>query len=328
MVTTDVEELADATRPWNTRITQLSPGPFRGVRESVRVGNLVLYREYFNRGTLMRGCSPPGYCMIGTSTNLGPGANWCGQILGAHRFACVVHDTELEFTTPDESTHVVMLIPERRMRRLLERRTVASNTIDGHSVTVDPRHGNQFVRLFGRAMDRHLAQPELLRNPFVENVYEEQILDTLAHCLNGNAAGESRCTPGRRWQIFSSALEHLDATEKPVSMAEWSRAVGVCERTMEYAFKATIGVTPRSFTRNRQLQGTHRELIAAIPGSGATVTEIASRWGFTELGRYSVEYRRLFGQRPRDTMNMARRRPAQRLADFCTDQPYQAIAAQ
>jgi AraC-like DNA-binding protein len=34
-----------------------------------------------------------------------------------------------------------------------------------------------------------------------------------------------------------------------------------------------------------------------------TVTQIATGFGFTELGRFSVEYRKVFGESPSDTLH-------------------------
>jgi AraC family ethanolamine operon transcriptional activator len=51
-----------------------------------------------------------------------------------------------------------------------------------------------------------------------------------------------------------------------------------------------------------------RELRAAEPGT-ARVTDVAMRWGFWQLGRFAVEYRALFGERPSQTLYSTCPRP-------------------
>ena len=37
-------------------------------------------------------------------------------------------------------------------------------------------------------------------------------------------------------------------------------------------------------------------------GAGERISDIAMRWGFLHLGRFSEEYRQLFGECPSDTL--------------------------
>ena len=49
------------------------------------------------------------------------------------------------------------------------------------------------------------------------------------------------------------------------------------------------------------MNAARRELRDASPGS-TTVTRVATRWGFTELGRFAGEYRAMFGELPSETL--------------------------
>jgi AraC-like DNA-binding protein len=53
------------------------------------------------------------------------------------------------------------------------------------------------------------------------------------------------------------------------------------------------------YMRNARL-GRVREALLRSDAAG-TVTEIAMMWGFRHLGRFSVEYKRHFGESPSET---------------------------
>ncbi|MEV3961896.1 hypothetical protein AB0M34_13515 [Nocardia sp. NPDC050193] len=48
------------------------------------------------------------------------------------------------------------------------------------------------------------------------------------------------------------------------------------------------------------------ELLAAEPNRRGVVTAIATRWGFTNLGRFAQQYHREFGQQPSQTVRSLR----------------------
>jgi AraC family ethanolamine operon transcriptional activator len=79
----------------------------------------------------------------------------------------------------------------------------------------------------------------------------------------------------------------------------------VSERTLQYAFLEHLGIGPARYQRIRRLNGVRRELLAGQPGA-MPVTQCALRWGFWQLGRFAVEYRALFGERPSETFAATR----------------------
>jgi transcriptional regulator GlxA family with amidase domain len=82
------------------------------------------------------------------------------------------------------------------------------------------------------------------------------------------------------------------------------RALEVSERTLRKAFHSTRGAAPCRHLRMLRLSRARRALLSA-DGDRATVTEIASCFGFGELGRFSVEYRKVFGESPSQTLSRA-----------------------
>ncbi len=73
---------------------------------------------------------------------------------------------------------------------------------------------------------------------------------------------------------------------------------------LERAFRESFGVSPRRFLTMRRLAEVRSELLRGA--ADASVTEIATRWGFFHLGQFSKEYRALYAERPSDTLRASR----------------------
>ena len=82
--------------------------------------------------------------------------------------------------------------------------------------------------------------------------------------------------------------------------------LGVSERTLRKLFNEILGRPPSRHLRMLRLSEVRRALLAAH-GQPVTVTEIATDFGFAELGRFSVEYRKVFGESPSETLSHGRR---------------------
>lgn len=96
---------------------------------------------------------------------------------------------------------------------------------------------------------------------------------------------------------------------EPVRLDALADVAGVRPRTLETHFKMFLGTTPLGWVRRMRLARARQELLHA--GPDATVTGVALANGFSQLGRFAAEYRKLFGEPPSAT----RRRAAQALAD-------------
>jgi len=75
----------------------------------------------------------------------------------------------------------------------------------------------------------------------------------------------------------------------------------VSERTLRYAFRDELNLSPLDFLRRLRLHAARRELMDA-EGALPRVTDVANRQGFLELGRFAADYRRLFGEVPSTTL--------------------------
>jgi transcriptional regulator GlxA family with amidase domain len=103
------------------------------------------------------------------------------------------------------------------------------------------------------------------------------------------------------------ALEYARANlGTPLTTASLAAAAGVSARTLQAGFAQELGCAPSAFIRELRLEQVHADLAAADPASGMRVTDVAMRWGFSHLGRFSSTYYRRFGELPSQTLHRVR----------------------
>jgi AraC-like DNA-binding protein len=87
-----------------------------------------------------------------------------------------------------------------------------------------------------------------------------------------------------------------------ISLADIAAAANVSIRAVQFAFRRHLDTTPMAHLRAVRLDRVHHELLAADPSRGATVTDVAMRWGFHNHSRFVARYRRTYGVAPRQTL--------------------------
>ena len=75
---------------------------------------------------------------------------------------------------------------------------------------------------------------------------------------------------------------------------------GVSGRTLQRQFLAFLGKPPHAALRDINFERARRELLRG--SAGAKVADVAQRCGFPHGGRFSVEYRRRYGETPSQTL--------------------------
>lgn len=81
-----------------------------------------------------------------------------------------------------------------------------------------------------------------------------------------------------------------------LSTASIATVAGVSPHTLENQFRAHFGVSPMQYLRQLRLEGVRAELHAS--DTATPLPEIARRWGFAHLGRFTDTYTAHFGQHP------------------------------
>jgi transcriptional regulator GlxA family with amidase domain len=121
------------------------------------------------------------------------------------------------------------------------------------------------------------------------------------------AAGSAPSTTSQleRYRSLVAEIEGMACGEaEPKSVAKLSAAAGISQRTLLRAFRAVHGVSVHRRLQSIRLARA-RSMLSSTDAKSTTVTEIAMRCGFLQLGRFSLLYRKTFGETPSETLNRA-----------------------
>ena len=95
------------------------------------------------------------------------------------------------------------------------------------------------------------------------------------------------------------AREHLESF---VHVADLCRVAGINPRTLSRAFRELRGIRPYRYLQHLRLSEAKR----VLSFEGGTVTQAAMRFGFRELGKFGLLYRKAFGESPSETKRYRR----------------------
>jgi len=155
-----------------------------------------------------------------------------------------------------------------------------------HLIRPEPALMARLLLLHERAARLGVTAPKALAQPEVAKSLERALIDAMIQCMATSA------------EIIARLEDLLAANhDRPLYLAEICATTGVSERTLRVCCHEHLGMGPVRYLWLRRMHLARAALVRADPAS-ATVTSIATDHGFWELGRFSVEYRTLFGESP------------------------------
>lgn len=160
----------------------------------------------------------------------------------------------------------------------------------------------RLLRLYDAAEDLAATAPDVLTHPEVARAIEQELIRTMVTCVADGAQVGDDDTRGYRVPLMRRFEQVLEENRgNPLYVAEICAAIGVAERTLRLHCVAQLGVSPHRYLWLRRMHQVRRALTVA-DAKATTVTDIATEFGFWELGRFSVAYRKLFGETPSVTL--------------------------
>ncbi|MHC4452802.1 MAG: helix-turn-helix domain-containing protein, partial [Planctomycetota bacterium] len=196
---------------------------------------------------------------------------------------------------------------------------------DAHDWTIAPRRldGSDLLRLDKRGSARLLSRVEPVAQslrtgslcemgPAAHRALADEMLVEFTRAVSesGSIDGvQTRPLP----KLVQRAEEWLaDNPGRPCCNRTLAQRLRVSPRQLFRAFHAEVGMSPAKYLKRYRMTQARLALLAADPAE-TTVTNLAVQWGFWELGRFAVEYHRVFGECPSQSLRtFARARGSRR----------------
>lgn len=310
------EEQAEVVAPWDICLRQTSPGAFEGSMQYASLGDILIYRDCWSQSGVASCALPEGYLAVATSARpVDSMVNWCGKRVNEQTLAVALPNTQVDFIMPSQTPYLAMLLPARYLNTLFGDSKSRSSLAKFYHHACHPELGKRLIARLNWIIEYCLANPDLLEDPSHRNAFETCLIDDLAEMGFGLAHEPSRISLSARRKTFILALEYCESIRTKISVPQFAAQLSINRRTLELVFRENLGITPRQYLLSRRLHGAHQELRLLPPGT-RSVTDVASDWGFTELGRFAGAYKNLFGELPSDTLNKAIARAPRKFTDL------------
>jgi len=304
---TDPEAVEAAIRGRGIACTVTEPGPFQSRLMQADVGGVWMQAADVNLPEIVEGNGPHGRVVLALETTYANSVRVNGLAPLVDEAVLIPQDAPMRMRHGRGANWTTIAVPTEGF--LSACRAVlggdfrlTENSL--HLVRPPPivlsrlRHAHTLVReMASLSFPDVIAQQAsavgaMLRRSVVESVVPGRIV-------------EESIGLRRRRQVMARFEALLrDEPEAPFQVTDVCEALGIPLRTLQAACGDFLGMGPKQYLMLRRLHLANRALRRAGPRD-TTVTSVALRCGFWELGRFAGAYKELFGEPPSLTLASA-----------------------
>jgi len=299
----EINHFANALNNWSQEYDQITSGRFDGRLADVESGSVRIFRETMNQSVAQHTHTPDH--TISLLIPLSMQQQQCEDARGFANDAITLlpYNSEFFFVGPRQTDYLVIALNTHELQQRL-----------GNSDYRQLLNQQQSQRIIsGRAdlkiicqttlgfLNRLLtSQPmgnEEIRFEMLQKDIEHQLI-TLTCDLFSDQHRDWRPLPQQYRQLVKQCHElALSPEGSCATLLELSQWLGVPQRTLRYSFEKATGVSPNKYLRAARLNAARREIIT----SDLPIGSVAANYGFYHGGYFGQEYKRLFGETPRQT---------------------------
>ena len=305
----DFDEMAGAFRTagWDAGYRQMSAGVFRGSLLSASLGSVQITHGHWGKAIRHTGVQPAAtHALAFPLSSERRGERWLGSPFGPTNVLVQGGRSEFDLTTWPDCELGIFTINETflcdRIAALTQRDPEQFVKRQG-LLTLQPETAIHIRRALELCFENLRASSDSPDGAAAVRPMGEDLTDFVLQVV-ADAHFDPLPMPalGQRVRLVREAEEFARANESSVvRISDLCRHLGVCERTLRYAFAELTGMSPAAYLRTQRFNRVRQVLAEASPGR-MQVKTVAYEHGFWHLGQFARDYHKLFGERPSTTL--------------------------
>ena len=279
---------------------KLSPGPLDSEAIEINVGGCLVYREQFGCQVLACGtASPRGFTIMLVTEGV---ARFFGSRASSKQIVLYPPGCSIDAVGYPGLCDVHYMLPAERIAAAAAAREV--DLIEARRAFVmDPGVDRlDHLSTVLAQVDAIVESRDSTTWPEVEKELMRIFLGLFDVASYGSRwslpplRAATKCATETRNYINSTSAAELD-------LASLARELGITRQHLNRCFRENYDISVHEFVHVYRLNKARELLLGG--GSKMSVTEAAYSTGFNHLGRFSVEYKKLFGETPSQTRRRA-----------------------
>lgn len=280
-------------------VVQIGNGAMSGSFSHLKVGTIGISAGSYTRGIRLRGLLSPrrwAFSLTGET-----GTAFVNNIeVKAGDQIIIPPGHEVYFVREEANQYALALIEPDDLFGFVESLEPGAADLwrgTGAVLSIDPQTAAYRADSF-RTLFTALQDPEL--SDEAAEFYRLNILElATGPTLNRFKDGVMHARRSAARLVHEVDCYLTDAGSRPVHISVLCDVFKVSRRTLHRAFHDVMGIGAISFSRNKRLGAVHTALL--LENGDILIRDVAKQHGFLQPGKFTREYRRLFGERPSET---------------------------
>ena len=275
---------------------RLGSGPFYGIHAGIQLNHMQVGYADRHEGLMYEGWAPKDCITIG--------------VLMQNNGALSVNRLKVEegeiLLLDDSAPHIFASSDRAAMAMLSIHKDLVTKVVpqllDGINQIFKDKN-NTMVDCLTSITEEIASKPEHHYNADEVEAFEIRVLEALSLQFAEMKPIERLLTEYESiaFDVKDFILENL---KEDFSIMALTEQFAISDKSLEKHFSALFGITPKKLITMFKLNQVHEELCYASEAD-VSVTDVAQRWGFSHLSRFSNTYKDVFGTFPSEDLQLS-----------------------